>query len=470
MIEKLSGCPMLHCTDVYRLMRDEFLGQEFEPRFFAHKWSLCSRLDEVLDLYLTPGTMRTSQISSEWQFFSRIYVLATKLYDTAKQIKFDVDADTQPFSVLKLDPFNFTLPRLRVFSDVDIESNDDYKDVNPEMEEEDDWIAFSEFEVYVDDAVVVSNPYDDTSTATTAGSKCVAERPPCNLHDEYAEPRRDVSPFCYLHHRAAVRPYDAFRKQFPGYSPSHRHTDLDRLRAYQHSAVFRRPLPTRMSSLRQLLGLRTDLVLWTIDTEFCSIKNANAVVFSICKRDLSTKRIILFTNVDYDMSLAEVQAALYAQQDKYSDADHRPRGCSSSSSSFQRFYHGDRTNDLSLSAIGEATRRAPFSPQTHKVLSLYCSVDIAIFHRELLGDSALISRDPSKNLTSLLDPTSGEVCLQPVNIAIVLRDCTNLASVKLGYAYRPFFSDFLVTCFADNNTLVMCHLYDELVREGRAWV
>jgi hypothetical protein len=206
-------------------------------------------------------------------------------------------------------------------------------------------------------------------------------------------------------------------------------------------------------------------VMWVVDVEFATIKSANAIPFSICMRGLKTHEIVLFTNIDFDMSLVELEEEIARHHELHSESEnlspwHR-------SAYFARFYKSDRTNGMSLRAVGQAMRAAGFDPRTHRILSWYSPIDGVVVRRALCGDDALISYVPSQ---SLLD-AGDDYCIQPFDVSRLTKRCTNLESGACGFAYRSIFRDFKLTMReADSDTLAMHRLYLRLLEESSAWL
>jgi hypothetical protein len=94
---------------------------------------------------------------------------------------------------------------------------------------------------------------------------------------------------------------------------------------------------------------------------------------------------------------------------------------------FTKFYRSDTASGMSLAAVGKFIRDAGFTPNTHRIVSWYTPVDVYIFRRALLGHSQLIDMTPTPSLMELYS-NDGATCLQPYNLATIVKHSSNLTS------------------------------------------
>jgi hypothetical protein len=74
---------------------------------------------------------------------------------------------------------------------------------------------------------------------------------------------------------------------------------------------------------------------------------------------------------------------------------------------------------------------------------------------------------------SLMDFSDGKgtPCLQPFNIAKLIKNCTNLTSHACGFAYRSLFpGQQLQFHLPENDTLALARMYQLFLRETASWV
>jgi hypothetical protein len=241
------------------------------------------------------------------------------------------------------------------------------------------------------------------------------------------------------------------------------------LQTSQKVVSLNRPNEETMCSLRSLHAAHKDYTMWSVDVEFAVPKSVNTVPYSICVHVPKTRNMILFTNVDHGLSLLDLEAELQAHHDTYLTAVdmavyHRARH-------FGRHYQIEDTNGMSLKAIGDALRVAGYTPLTHKVLSWKSYHGGAVFFRALLGDKATISWTPIPPVMEELRDHNNDRGIQPFNLSLLLRKCTDLTSVACGFAYRSLFpGSYLFMHGADNDTFAMCCLYEQLLMKMARWL
>ena len=88
-----------------------------------------------------------------------------------------------------------------------------------------------------------------------------------------------------------------------------------------------------------------------------------------------------------------------------------------------------------MADIGRYIEEAGFSPDTHCVLGWVTSADACVFRRALLGSHLIFDTTSTYALLDLRSSNGGR-CLQTFNLASMLRICSDLESVALGYAHR----------------------------------
>lgn len=181
--------------------------------------------------------------------------------------------------------------------------------------------------------------------------------------------------------------------------------------------------------LHRYLAMST---IWVVDVEFASLKAVNVVPFAISVRDARTAELVLSTPIDYDdIDLGDLEDLLAAHQgDRGTSTFMRKRY-------FQKFYNSTTTNGMSLSAGGRHLKTAEFTPETHKVISWYTSVDEHVFCRAILGHDQVLDPTPGVQLMYLV--AGSNACLQPFDLARMLRASTNLSNIRLGYVFRSLF-------------------------------
>ncbi|KAH5703725.1 hypothetical protein HBI18_255280 [Parastagonospora nodorum] len=206
--------------------------------------------------------------------------------------------------------------------------------------------------------------------------------------------------------------------------------------------------------------------IWTIDAEFGQPSGMQAIPYSLSIRDMKTGDVVVSTSIDYGMALSDIDATLKP----YVTSGRTMQSYVLTQRYLSKFYTGLKTHGLTLREVGEAIRKAGFSPDTHRVLSWHSSVDVFIFHRALLGDGALLSPRTESKLGSLLD-SGGRNCLQPFNVAVMLQHCSDLAYTRCGYVFRSLLPGISMEMhLADNDTFAMYQIYKRLMLESAPWV
>ena len=115
---------------------------------------------------------------------------------------------------------------------------------------------------------------------------------------------------------------------------------------------------------------------------------------------------------------------------------------------------------MSLAEIGRYIEEAGFSPDTHCVLGWVTSADACVFRRALLGSHLIFDTTSTYALLDLRSSNGGR-CLQTFNLASMLRICSDLESVALGYAHRSLIGN---TDYDWHNPEVDCLGMSEILR------
>jgi hypothetical protein len=226
-----------------------------------------------------------------------------------------------------------------------------------------------------------------------------------------------------------------------------------------------------MHQIRKTHDISNNCIVWAIDVKFSTIAREPPVAWSICVRETQTDAIILNTLVDYRMSMGEVHGTLLKHATTYSTSERQSRFLRREF--VQYHYDGDYTSGITLDEVGKAIVSAGFKPETHRVLSWYSAHDITTFKRILLGnnDMVLTWDEEPRLVNDFTDSTTGESCLQTINVVNLLRESTNLAMMKCGYTHRSLFPSVdLQMHKAENDTLAMCQIYYRFLIESAAWV
>lgn len=193
----------------------------------------------------------------------------------------------------------------------------------------------------------------------------------CGFHQECTLTPMQGFQFCRHHHKAVARAIVFF-------GPRRKKKAQEDGFVYQQDVIFHRPARERLPLFSTLHTMHATYTIWTIDVEFCIVKAANAIPFSLCIRDMKTHEIIVYTSIDYGMTLDEVEAAIKQNQVSVSGPD-VTSALWATRNYFQKFYTGDRTHGMNLSGVGDVIRKAGFDPNTHRLLSCYNSHDLNFY-------------------------------------------------------------------------------------------
>jgi hypothetical protein len=120
--------------------------------------------------------------------------------------------------------------------------------------------------------------------------------------------------------------------------------------------------------------------MWSIDVELCIPKAANPTPFSLCIRNMKIQEVVLYTRIDYNMSLQDIQSEFEAHPKQHSNTGRLAQHLHVES--FGRYYEDDATSDMTLTAVGDASRAVGYTPNTHRVF-LWCTYADGQFSREL---------------------------------------------------------------------------------------
>ncbi len=169
---------------------------------------------------------------------------------------------------------------------------------------------------------------------------------------------------------------------------------------------------------------------------------------------MKSDAIIISTAIDYQsISFDELEAFLVDYHERRSDS--RPQAFLKRSY-FGQFYQGETTCGLSLRGIGDQIRAYGIFSDTHRILSWWSSIDVAVFGRALLGCDQIITLIKWDELVSCLD-ADGNNALQPVNISVLIKGCSDVANGRCGNAHRSLFPEQppMEMHLPENDTLAM---------------
>jgi hypothetical protein len=182
---------------------------------------------------------------------------------------------------------------------------------------------------------------------------------------------------------------------------------------------------------------------------------------------VKTAEIIISTTVDYKgQTLQAIEDALKQHQQAFGSTIHKQL-CGVRYTS--RFYQSSRTHGLSLSSIGDRLREAGFSPDTHRIIFWHTNLDCVVFSRAIRGHSQLFDYTTTNKLMCMRD-TNEISCLQPYNLAHLLKDCSSVLSAKCGFMYRSWFDEELTMHMPDADIPAMCRLYQLFLSVWRSWL
>ena len=233
----------------------------------------------------------------------------------------------------------------------------------------------------------------------------------------------------------------------------------------QGNVAVYRPKWDVLKSLQVMHKLVQSRIIWVVDTEFCPIgNNARPVPFSISVRDARTGDIVLSTCIDYGGIGIDYLQRLIMQHSgsKWTYAN--------KTAQYERHYKAACTHGMTLSAIGEFLRDAGFTTATHVLLSWWTSIDCEVICRALLGNDDLFETTPKNELFAAVDGFIA--CSQPFNLAWIVRHCSKLSSMRLGYVFRSLFPDqrTLEMHVADNDTLALVQISHFVGFASQRWL
>ncbi|CAO2650267.1 Nn.00g015590.m01.CDS01 [Neocucurbitaria sp. VM-36] len=430
LVTKFSNAPILRCTDVVLVTSEQSTmkkARQWTSRRYATTWDIATRLSQPGDSLNRPpnnSPHNANKFLYGWQRFASLAILANKIIDVAKPVNFYGHFPAAPFVVVRLNSFDFTVRTHALTLEKDLpHTGPVYIEVDPDLE----------------DGVSLLGDLDESSMRAAYP---VDGRRSCGFHLHCMLHPKAQSRFCPIHHRIVAQALSMQTRAINFFS------SLDS-QAYVN---FRRPADQYMAAVRLLHELHMSHTVWVIDVEFAGVKSANAVPFILTVRDAKTDNVIISTAIDCDSILiTDLEVQIQAQQQAASTSTHRPPY--QSAAYFAQFYQGDTTCGMSLQAIGHHLKTAAgFSPDTHRILSWYCSTDVAIFSRAVLGDNNIISFLPYRVLT-LYPDTHRDNYLQPVNLALLLKVSTDLQSCRCGFVHQSLFpGQQLEMHWPDNDT------------------
>jgi hypothetical protein len=134
-----------------------------------------------------------------------------------------------------------------------------------------------------------------------------------------------------------------------------------------------------------------------------------------------------------------------------------------------KWYKADRTHGMLLTQVGEyLVKEAGFSPDTHCILGWETPVDAHVFYRALQGCTLVIDKI-NTDRTSFLP--EDQHYLQPFNVAHLIKRCTDLQSMNMGYTYRSIMKkNDLVWHEPDADTLKMVEILKWFLTQTRPWL
>lgn len=131
----------------------------------------------------------------------------------------------------------------------------------------------------------------------------------------------------------------------------------------QSSVTFHEPTTAKQQQhdLDVLRSLREkDYMLWFVDTEYASIRDAHAIAFQITVRDANTKAIVLSSNIDYNgLSLSEIEEQIRMFLLRHNATS--PTTLYQTATYFRRHYGADQTNGLGLGQSAKHSSKPDFT-------------------------------------------------------------------------------------------------------------
>lgn len=181
-------------------------------------------------------------------------------------------------------------------------------------------------------------------------------------------------------------------------------------------------------------------------------------------RDAKTGEIVVSTTIDYDsMSTQDLSDATK----RYQRAIGGGIAGYYETVSIQKYYHADHTSGMSLAAVCQQLLAKGFSPDTYRVILWHRMFDCIAFARAIQGRSQLFDSIPRDPLKCMKD-SRNQVCLQPYNLACIMKQSSTLLSSACGFMYRTLFprAYWMRMHTADVDTLArvrMYHLFMEVI-------
>jgi hypothetical protein len=235
--------------------------------------------------------------------------------------------------------------------------------------------------------------------------------------------------------------------------------------------------PLLLDKLRCRHRLYNDRTVWVVDVKFGTIRDAQPIPYMLSVRDARTDAVVLTTPIDYNyIQLSDLQDIIYRHTH-----DNAPPSSSNRTknlliggmSTFQityymrKWYKSNTTNGMSLTRIGQyLINIAGFPPDTHCILSWWTLVDIHVSCRAFQGSTNVIDETDSNDLC----PPELRYCLQPVDFARLIKACSDMESVALGYTYRSVTNDDINWHDPAEDTLGMAAILRWFIAETTAWI
>ncbi|KAH4308175.1 hypothetical protein HBH79_114170 [Parastagonospora nodorum] len=469
---KFHESPLLRVNDIVLADLPKKLSPQdklvWQPRRYATVWHIAPKLGDAVQVLLDhprPYGPHHRLVCSPWSAHSTTLSITRTLHDTLVPVAFTTVLPHSPFNVVKVDDFAY-LPRTPRFRCSTNRATEDSASTHTDRTAEDP--EMEDFEENSDDGL----DYGETSPAESGDiddedpRTLVNGRPSCRFRRDCSLFPRPDSLFCEVHHRVVAAVWLDW--------DAHEHPNDQRSTTYIHNREFDSQKDVKFYSpaladqpvFRKIRDMCNNYVVWQIDAEFGTIAGCQPVVYSLTVREFPSNKVVVSTTIDYgSMPLQKLHDMIVT---RLAAKGSRRKGFHLVPY-MRKQYRDNKTVRLSLASVGDCVREAGFSPDTHRVISWYSSLDIAIFNRALRGHSEVFDTTPFTTLAALED-ARGINCLQPVNFCHALKRCSNLVSVRCGFVYRSIFpGKWLQMHNSDNDTLVANEILQYLLCEMEKW-
>ncbi|KAJ4340954.1 hypothetical protein N0V95_007356 [Ascochyta clinopodiicola] len=469
-IAKFNDSPILRCTDASIVegaswkMGHPAFDSTWAVRRFTYTFDVASRLSATQSILESAGYIQLSNHTRPkdikgWCRFTSMRSLAAQLLQACVPVQFvDASVPSTPFEVVELDAFNFLRPAVPQEDVVVTQPN---QDLGISDGRYDDTMATERLDFTPDEVEEYMQALPHNGKAS------------CAAHQDCPFEPVTESEFSVHHHAMVSQTWTAMSNNERMVAMKQVISNTKRWGTKQtdfQDFRFQRPERSTRDNLMFMRNVYEDYQVWAVDTEFATASGAHAIPFSLSIRDLRSGKIVLSTSVDYgNMDLDDLETTLTQRQ---SNQQKLPSSWMKKSS-FIRFYNHTHTIGVSLSAIGRRLRAEGFTPGTHKLVSWWSTVDTDVVCRALLGNDDLIDTTPPAQLYAAAATNSGPVyCIQPFNLATLVKQCTDLKNARLGYVFRSTFPQArtLTMHVADNDTLAMVKVFHLVESVSRDWV